>query len=146
MPDGLDETLYDTFLKENQTHYKPELKFLLSRLQTINTKTSARDKFFKPREGLPGDGVCALYDNPDHKLRLYCIRYGNDTLIIGGGGPKPPNTRTWQDDPKLKQEVETLIKVSKNVTDRISNREIVHTNGELLGDLTFSDNEQYEED
>lgn len=37
------------------------------------TKTGAAEHFFKLNEGKPGDGVCALFDSPDKKLRIYCI-------------------------------------------------------------------------
>jgi len=56
------------------------------RLKIIGNETGARESFFKTKEGIPGDGVCTLYDTPDKKLRLYCIRYGKQLIIIGAGG------------------------------------------------------------
>ena len=60
----------------------------LERIRTINEKTGARESFFKPNEGKPGDLVCALFDIPNSNLRLYCIRFGNSLIILGGGGEK----------------------------------------------------------
>jgi hypothetical protein len=39
-------------------------------------------------EGKYGDGVSALFDKPKYKLRLYCIRYGTQIIIVGWGGEK----------------------------------------------------------
>ena len=107
--DGI--TLFDHFVNENITDYRKEIRFIANRLQEIGNTTGAREKFFKHNEGKPGDGVCALYDDPDSNLRLYCIRYGNIAVILGGGGPKPDDVKAWQDDEKLTLEAETIIQV-----------------------------------
>jgi hypothetical protein len=80
-------SLFDYFIKENIVAYKNEVSNILNRLETIGKTTGVREIFFKHKEGKPGDGVCALYDDPDSKLRLYCIRYGKAAIILGGGGP-----------------------------------------------------------
>ncbi|MEQ9231474.1 MAG: hypothetical protein RIF46_12395, partial [Cyclobacteriaceae bacterium] len=87
------QTLFDHFVIENKTSFLSELKDITSRLQTIGHKVGAQEYFFKPNEGKLGDGVCALYDKPESNLRLYCIRYGNDLIIVGGGGPKSKKIR-----------------------------------------------------
>lgn len=61
---------------------------MVQRLKIIGTKTGAREQFFKLHEGNPGDGVCALFDLPDKNLRLYCIRYNTQIIILGGGWNK----------------------------------------------------------
>ena len=68
-------------------------------------KKAAREGYFKLHEGKPGDGIVALYDRPDSRLRLYCIRYGSVTLIVGGGGAKPKSVRAWQEVPELARSV-----------------------------------------
>ncbi|MBK6979124.1 MAG: hypothetical protein IPH28_20170 [Cytophagaceae bacterium] len=60
-----------------------------------------------------GDGVCALYDDPDRNLRLYCIRYGKQIVVLGGGGHKPKTIRALQEDEKLKQENYLIRNISK---------------------------------
>ncbi len=119
--EGEELSLFERFLIENFDTHKEEVKSINRRLQVMGRSTGAREHFFKDKEGLPGDGVCALYDDPDKKLRLYCVRYGNIAVILGGGGEK--NTRTWQDDPKLKREAERMIEISKIITEAIKNRE-----------------------
>ena len=137
-------TLFDHFVNENITDYKQETKLIATRLQIIGQKTGAREIFFKLDEGKPGDGVCALYDDPDSKLRLYCIRYGKIAIIVGGGGPKLPEVKTWQDDKKLTLEAETMIQVSKDITQRLNSGDLKWSNdgSQLLGNLTITDNEE----
>ena len=74
-----------------------EIRQIIATLDAIGKRVGAQEIFFRrKKEGKAGDGVEALYDSPDAKLRLYCIRYGSVTLILGDGGEK--NVRTWQED------------------------------------------------
>jgi len=139
-----DITLFDHFVNENITDYRKEVRFIANRLQEIGKTTGAREKFFKHDEGKPGDGVCALYDAPDSNLRLYCIRYGNIAVILGGGGPKPHDVIAWQDDEKLTLEAETIIQVSRDIMQRIHSGDLrwSRDGSQLLGNLTISDNDE----
>lgn len=69
---GDEETLLNKFVRENEISFKSETKDILKRLYSIGHTTGARNQFFKEWEGKPGDGVCALYDNPFY-ARLYAI-------------------------------------------------------------------------
>jgi hypothetical protein len=136
------ETLFDEFIKENISHIS-ELKDIIKRITTIGTKTGARENFFKLNEGKPGDGVCALYDIPASKLRLYCIRYGTTIVILGGGGPKPKDIRALQENDKLTEENYLLRTLSEEISIRIKNGDIEFINDgyDFDGDLNFSIND-----
>lgn len=121
------EILFERFLNENINSFKNETKDILKRLYTIANDTGARESFFKNNEGKPGDGICALYDVPGSKLRLYCIRYGLDILILGGGGNKPKNIKALQENKKLMDENYLLRALSKLITDKIKERSITYT-------------------
>ncbi|MDR9408830.1 MAG: hypothetical protein RI573_08290 [Balneolaceae bacterium] len=133
LDDGTD--LFSQFLSENHGDYDDDLSDILQRIRAMANKTGAQKHFFKTKEGIPGDGVCALYDTPDKHLRLYCIRMGNAVIILGGGGPK--TTRTLQQDPKLKKENYLLREVSKEITDKMNSKEIRFSDDELelIGEL-----------
>ncbi len=135
------KTLFECFLRENIITFKSEIIDINKRINAINKKTGARDIFFKLDEGIPGDGVCALYDDPAHNLRLYCIRYGNSLVILGGGGYKPKTIRKLQDDPKLKEENYFLREISSLITERIKSGEIRFSEDgtELIGNLEFDE-------
>lgn len=119
------ESLLDVFINKNKDLFLSEIKDIFSRLTTIGNETGAREGFFKTKEGNPGDGVCALYDSPNKKLRLYCIRYGTELIVLGGGGPK--NVRALQEDEELKTKNYFLRWLSSKITECRQN-----------GDLSFS--------
>ena len=130
-------TLHEKFILENTDNCIDELQDIHVRLLNISQKFGAREQFFKLHEGSAGDMLCALYDMPDKKLRLYCIRLSNVVLILGGGGEK--NVRSLQEDDKLKSENYLLRFISKELYNRIKDRDIKWSADgmELLGDLNF---------
>lgn len=135
--DSNDKTLYEIFLEENINNYEKEVLDIYKRVNTIALETNAREYFFKTNEGVVGDCVCALYDKPKSNLRLYCIRYAHDLLILGGGGFKPKTISSFQDDDKLKKENYLLRAISKDITERIKNDEItIDENGLNIDDQT----------
>ena len=128
-------------MRENGNSFKSETKNIIERLISIGHKTGARSQFFKEWEGKPGDGVCALYDKPDSNLRLYCICYGTQLIIIGSGGHKPKTIRALQEDTKLTEENALIKQISQQITRRIKDKEIRFTPDYLdfTGDLEFND-------
>lgn len=135
------KTLFDLFLEENKISFKSELKDIVSRLNIIGNIAGAKENFFKQKEGKPGDGVCALFDRPNSKLRLYCIRYASSIIILGGGGHKPKSIKEFQKDDKLTKENYFLRKLSKEITTKIKDGEIRYSTDymDFEGDLTFND-------
>jgi len=131
------KTLFDKFIIENINSFKSEIKDISVRLERIGRRSGAREIYFKLNEGKPGDGVCALYDEANKKLRLYCIRYGKSLLILGGGCAK--TTRTLQEDSKLNKENSFLVKISKQILDRLKNGEIRYVNEgmDFEGEINF---------
>jgi len=136
-----DETdhLFGQFVHENTPNYPNEVKDIVARIRVIGHKTGAMEYFFKHNEGKPGQGITALFDRPEAKLRLYCIHFGKWAILLGGGGPK--NVATLQEDPKLKDENYLLRKISDAITLRIKEKDLQWKGSELEGDLTFDDSE-----
>jgi hypothetical protein len=137
------ETLFDQFIKNNISSSSSEINDILLRLRLIGNETGAREHFFKHKEGIPGDGVCALYDIPGSKLRLYCIRYGMDLIILGGGGVKSKQIRALQEDELLTDANYFLKQLSQDIKSRTDSKEICFTNDgmDLEGNLNFYDDE-----
>ncbi len=137
------QTMFERFLKENISLFKSEIIDITQRIKAINEKTGAREQYFKFKEGIPGDGICALYDLPEKHLRLYCIRYGGSLLILGGGGLKEKENRAFQENEKLTEENYFLRKVSDVITERIKDGEIEYTADytQLTGNLDFDTDE-----
>ena len=138
------KTLFEIFIEENINAFISELKDIFKRLKVIGDDTGARDIFFKLNEGSPGDLVCALYDKPDSNLRLYCIRFGNSLVILGGGGFKPKSISALQEDEKLKKENYIMRKISEDIFRRLKTREIEYTENfkDFKGNFDFYENEE----
>ena len=119
-------TFFDKFVSENIGNFKNEVLDINNRLLSIG-KIGAREQFFKLKEGVPGDGVCALFDTPNSNIRLYCIRYGSDLVIVGGGGPKSKSIRSLQQDDKLTSENYLLRAISKEITQKMIDKELKFT-------------------
>lgn len=116
-----DFTLFEKFIIENKTKYPDELNYISDQIRAMASATGAREQFFKMDEGFPGDGVCALYDLPGKNLRLYCIRYGSVSVILGGGGEKPKGMKALQESVKLTDENYFLRRVSSGITKALKN-------------------------
>jgi putative component of toxin-antitoxin plasmid stabilization module len=125
---------FEQFVDDYFVSYGEEVEDILSKIQVIG-RVGAIEPYFKMYEGKYGDGVCALYDDDEQRLRLYCIRFDEEILILGGGGSKV--VRKWQDDPDLKKNAEKMIEVSKRITDflRKKSSEIHWSENEFSGDL-----------
>jgi hypothetical protein len=133
-----EETLFDRFVAENIQENRIEIKNILDKLKTIGCETGGRVSYFKEREGSFGDGVCAMFDLPDKKLRLYCIRYCTEIIILGGGGIK--EVRAWQEDPKLTSEASLIKKIAKKINQSIVKDKDIEYSEDLMefdGDLIF---------
>ncbi|WP_036841280.1 hypothetical protein [Polaribacter sp. Hel_I_88] len=122
--DEEENTSFKNFVMNNQNSFKSEIKDIVARLKTMSSKTGMRENFFKLHEGSPGDGVCALYDEDNSNLRLYCVRYGSQLVIVGGGGHKPKSIRAFQEDTNLERENYILRELSKLITEKMQDREI----------------------
>jgi len=143
--DEEENTAFKNFVMDNNNLFKSEIKEIIGRLKTMGFKTGMKEDFFKLYEGNPGDGVCALYDEEDSNLRLYCIRYGSQIVILGGGGHKPKSIRTFQEDKNLMNQNFILRDLSKLVTEKMQDKEIWFSeNGlDFEGDLII-ENYNYE--
>ena len=123
VPAGSNLSIFREFIERNKTDFAKEVKDITERLTLIGKGTGARVGFFKEFEGRPGDGVCALFDLPGNHLRLYCIRFGMTVIILGGGGPKGKETRNWQDDPMLSEEVTKIMAYADDIGRRLVARD-----------------------
>lgn len=137
-------TLFERFILENKDDYPKELTDLRNQINVIANSTGIRENFFEKPEGKLGQDVWALFDHRKRRLRLYCMQLGRVVIILGGGGPK--NTRTLQEDPKLKSENNLMRTVSDALTQRIMDKEIWWTDDELAGNFLFDDEDMNDDE
>jgi hypothetical protein len=143
LPVGEELTLFDRFVEEYIKDFQVEILSIADLLEDMGCKYGVRENLIKTKEYKPGDGIVAIYDNPDKNLRLYGIRYGSAILVLGSGGIKSKDIMAWQEDPKLTKEVEIVKQISEDISQRIMDKEIKFSADglELLGNLNFSDND-----
>ncbi|MBI5403448.1 MAG: hypothetical protein HY959_08600 [Ignavibacteriae bacterium] len=122
------------FVKKYQRKNSIDLGDILMDINRMVSTDGARENFFKMEEGKKTDNVCAL-PNRKSKLRLYCLRYSNIAVILGGGGEKGKGP--YQDYPILLKNVELLQEISRLIYKRIRDREIYWENDKLSGNLEF---------
>lgn len=109
---------FNHFIAEHRNEYEQDLISIAKRLRSIGSTVGAREIYFKLDEGVKwNDLVCALYDEPDRHLRLYCIRLSENIIIVGNGGPK--DVRAWQEDIKLSKEVHEMMHYSSIIRKKL---------------------------
>lgn len=118
------ETLFDKFIKENEKNHLKEVQNIAIRIKEMSKKTGIRDNFIKTKEGNPGDGICALYDDPNSNLRLYFIKYGSGLIVLGSGGQKSKEIKAFQEDDKLTKENYLLRNIVTEITKKMKDKDI----------------------
>ncbi|HVX28377.1 MAG TPA: hypothetical protein VHB70_18665 [Parafilimonas sp.] len=131
-----DKLKFDTFINELRETQIQKLILIAGRIKSIG-QIGASANFFKLNEWAQDEKICCLYDDD---IRLFCIRFKNEKiLILGGGGVKGDDDRAWQDDAKLNREGNLIIEISKIINKKLENGSIyISSNGKyLLGDLNI---------
>ena len=133
--EGEDYSEFEKFLLTYKDTYPDDVRQLVYRLDNIK-RDGARDMHFR-YEGTRRDRVMAL---PSHlettSLRLYLLNIQAKILILGNGGLK--NTATYEEDDNLHRQVKLLQKIDIEMKQRERNKVIVVTGTELLGELSFT--------
>ena len=133
--EGEEYSEFEKFLLTYKDVYPDDVRQLVYRLDIIK-RDGAEDRHFR-YEGTMRDRVMAL---PSHlettSLRLYLLNIQAKILILGNGGLK--QTATYQEDENLHRQVRTLQKIDIELKQREKDKVIVVTGTELLGELSFT--------
>jgi len=86
---------------------------IVRRLQNISVLYGVRDDWFRQESKEPQIGRILL---PFGLLRLFCICFGTDVIILGYGGEKDPEKPKLIDNPNLM----TIVKKLETVFEQIS--------------------------
>ncbi len=126
---------FENFLLKYKDLYPEDVKQIVYRLDILK-RDGAEDRHFR-YEGTRKDRVMAL---PSHlettSLRLYLLNIEAKILIIGNGGLK--ETATYEEDVILHKQVKTLQKIDIELKQREQQKVIVIKGTELLGELSFT--------
>ena len=133
--EGEEYSEFEKFLLAYKDTYPDDVRQLVYRLDIIK-RDGAADRHFR-YEGTKRDRVMAL---PSHlettSFRLYLLNIQAKILILGNGGLK--SSATYQEDEHLHKCVKTLQKIDIQIKEREKQKVIVITGTELLGELSFT--------
>jgi len=110
------ESEFDKFLETCPVEY--EIDLIADTINNIKDAYGIRRKYFKYEAG---DSIYRFVTENDlkSKVRVYCIKWSNGLLILGGGEIKdfslPDNA--WQEHPELRRIIEPLVNIEKYLTE-----------------------------
>lgn len=118
--DGESMNEFDKFLVANSSHEEPQLKLffdaIVSAIEKI-VECGARENLFRPEGGhvkaIPLLVNLGRIDRHIGKIRLYCLRYSDQILIIGNGGVSTAGR--YEDDPTLLAFVNDLRQIDRRI-------------------------------
>jgi len=132
-----EECLFDQFISkfETDTVYRNDLDIILTAIKELTKRGIDHRRFFRKK----GEGPIDAISPGTNDLRLYCVSYGKNAIIIGNGGIK--KARRVQDCPNCRPHWEFLSQLDAMIQDRITCGDITwqEMNGKqkLTGDLYF---------
>jgi hypothetical protein len=134
--DGEEATEFDKFISEfmEKKGFEKDLQIITKWIDNIGQR-GALERYLRP-ESKMSDDVSAIPIEVS-KLRLYCLRISDNILILGNGGHKPKNQKTYNTDPHLNNCVETLANLDKQIKARKNQNRIIILGKTISGDLCF---------
>ena len=133
---GESQTLLEQFFDENINN-RGELNIIAQKLIVMGNDTGCRYEFFKHHEGALADGVAALRVG---QMRLYCLYFDKTAVFFGSGGFKPPEIRSYQEDPVLNMKAQQMRDIAAKINKAIIDKDIViEEDGSLT--INFGDDE-----
>lgn len=109
--DGENKNEFQKFIEDPEVRNHPDFQSLRKKIKEIYDKRGLLQHYFRPEDDKCLHPEISRIDYGTGKLRLYCIRWDDTLLILGGGGVKPDDVRFWQEDPELANAVKKVIDV-----------------------------------
>ena len=137
--EGEELSEFDKFLTDHEKKYPKNIEDIVVRISKMKLRNGCPDVYFKD-VSTPFDAICRLQKTGN--LRLYCIRFGNVALIIGGGGIKEKSKRTYQEVEELNEVVENLKIIYGKIEKKIKNKKIFIDDNGIRGEFNFNFEEE----
>jgi len=125
-----EHTELEKFIIDLPDDYKDIGAMMLEGLDNMADRHGFEEQFFKLGEGNLADNVVAF---GKREIRLYCLRFSTIILIIGNGGYKPKDKRTYEEVPELYQKVKNLQSDLKIIDKAIKEKDLT------FGDISFNE-------
>lgn len=130
--EGDSVSMLEHFIKDNSSHGN-EIREMIAKLYLMGHKFGCKSHYFKDKEGNPGDGMVALRYG---QMRLYCLRFDNTCIFVGGGGYKPPGIAAYEDDEVLNSVAGQMKRICASINKAIVAKDLIVKPG---GDLEITD-------
>jgi len=122
--------------------YKIKMEAVHKQFMSMSIFKGARDHFFEPHDPLPENGVCYLNLRHWPDLRLYCIRYNDNLVIVGGGDVIIHGEGASEVKLSLSREEKMMKQIAEVLKEKINETEIsviLNQMGgmDFVGDLKF---------
>ena len=130
-------TIFDEFCSQYRNTYGSQIREINTRLLDMGTNMGANQFFFKPKRIKKGDNVCILKEPHLTEMRLFCIKYGEKLVVLGGGGPKLKKIDSLASKNLLKKEQEKMSQISRLIDMKIQSGELEFSlnNMDFIGDF-----------
>lgn len=118
--DGEDNHEFHKFLTNQEVLNHPDFEPLRKKIKELYDKRGLLLQYFRPEDELFTHSEICRIDYGVGRLRLYCIRWNDNLLILGGGGVKSSDIRFWQESPELSNEARKIADVYHRLTDYLN--------------------------
>lgn len=121
MLEGEEYSLLEQFVLDNGAH-KKEIQEMFKHLSLMGHRYGCKPHYFKEGEGSPGDGMVALRFK---QMRLYCLRFDNTCIFVGGGGYKPPGIAAYQENDALNRVAQQMRLICASINNAIIEKDLI---------------------
>lgn len=127
--EGKEQSEFEEFLVNfrDNPEFSGIIQNIVIKIDQMARVTGAREIFFKP-EGPNMVFRINIGRDETYPLRLYCLRYNNQVVLLGGGGYKDLGTVRYQD----KEELDNAVKLLRAVDRTLKEEAISFTSLELV--------------
>ncbi|HEX2865680.1 MAG TPA: hypothetical protein VHO03_01495 [Ignavibacteriales bacterium] len=114
--EGKRQSEFEEFLTNfrDNPEFSEIIQNIVIKIDQMARVTGAREIFFKP-EGPSMVFRINIGRDETYPLRLYCLRYNDQVVLLGGGGYKDLSTVRYQDKEELNNAVKLLRAVDKSL-------------------------------
>lgn len=106
--DGEENHEFHKFVTNPEVCSHPDFQALRKKIKELYDKRGLLQQYFRSEdEKCLHSEICRI-DYGVGYLRIYCIRWSDKMLILGGGGIKPDDIRFWQESTELSAEVRKI--------------------------------------
>ncbi|MBU4446057.1 MAG: hypothetical protein L6422_06910 [Candidatus Marinimicrobia bacterium] len=122
--DGEENHEFHKFITNPVVKNHQDFQALRKKIKELYNKRGLLSQYFRPEdEKCLNPEICRI-DYGQGSLRLFCIRWNDKLLILGGGGVKPDDIRFWQESPGLSVEVRKVADAFHRIKEHLKDNHL----------------------